>query len=789
MDIAAHQKQRRITEAGNRPPHTQPSTFTFNARIVRDVGLYDNAARRPTEPVHPRAEQPFSEPLYSHPRATTSADQSSLLTTKCKNAIPQSKADVPAGSEPPKPAAKRRARGSRTAGKLAPLLEMPVDIWFEIVSHLTPKDLLHLSRTSKHFRAMFMHRAQKHLWAAARRNVGLPDPPEHISEPRVAAVLFSSTCFGCGKRGLQYDLGLVVRYCKACMTEKVKQGDTLQAEYEIALDDLMPVFQLLPCSRRWWTYGNVDRNNELYDSYDAAQFESILIQHYALVENSDETALHTFIDERTRVALAAREFSKGLEGWENEQYAAKQKIERAREENIEEKLFSIGYTEADLIDLESWAPPGTVHSWKALVRQPHPLTPRIWKNIRPRLEALLAEAKAERERDEQRDRRSVREAELRDVYAEFLQDAPTADGPLPCATDAAQLPAVRALLDEDGARVPVTAGRLQAVLSALQEAARAHRAQLAQAVWAHLAERAHPRQRPSAWHGDPDDVYDGSAQWDAGWDDGWRTPPPRKFTPEELKNLPGVPPDIAPGSDDILGLATALFRCSYCVDRDGLPLDGAGDAVYSVAELAAHVHAEHAAHSPRARPRVDGEVARKVLKTLGLPADARYEDVSGRIVCRCATFRHPATLAQLVSHIMWETSLYGALEECRSFSACPDAVLADAHAFARGAPFLRLLGAGEVFAPPPLSDAEAALAARWARSSDGKPVACRICAGCATLPPDSPFWTRNPGMDDVPYVPRAPAMEPAVLVRHVRTTHGREARLDDAQEVRAVVEH
>lgn len=29
---------------------------------------------------------------------------------------------------------KRRARGSRTAGKLAPLLEMPVDIWFEVRS-------------------------------------------------------------------------------------------------------------------------------------------------------------------------------------------------------------------------------------------------------------------------------------------------------------------------------------------------------------------------------------------------------------------------------------------------------------------------------------------------------------------------------------------------------------------------------------------------------------------------------------------------------------------------------
>ncbi|EKM51188.1 uncharacterized protein PHACADRAFT_104034, partial [Phanerochaete carnosa HHB-10118-sp] len=65
-----------------------------------------------------------------------------------------------------------------------------------IVSHLTLRDLLHLTWTSRHFREMLMSKSRKHLWAAARRNDSeLPDPPPSISEPRLAAVLLSSFCF------------------------------------------------------------------------------------------------------------------------------------------------------------------------------------------------------------------------------------------------------------------------------------------------------------------------------------------------------------------------------------------------------------------------------------------------------------------------------------------------------------------------------------------------------------------------------------------------------------------
>ena len=65
----------------------------------------------------------------------------------------------------------------------------------QILRHLKPIDLLHLSRTSKVFRAFLMSRASTHFWRTARANIeGLPDCPEDLSEPAYAHLAFDSRC-------------------------------------------------------------------------------------------------------------------------------------------------------------------------------------------------------------------------------------------------------------------------------------------------------------------------------------------------------------------------------------------------------------------------------------------------------------------------------------------------------------------------------------------------------------------------------------------------------------------
>lgn len=102
----------------------------------------------------------------------------------------------------PKVLAKTHKRGN--AGKLAKLIDMPLDVFFEvssllsfasynatfischdrpqITSKLKPVDILQLSRVSKDFRSMFMSRGSRHVWVAARRNIpSLPKCPDDLS--------------------------------------------------------------------------------------------------------------------------------------------------------------------------------------------------------------------------------------------------------------------------------------------------------------------------------------------------------------------------------------------------------------------------------------------------------------------------------------------------------------------------------------------------------------------------------------------------------------------------------
>lgn len=63
-------------------------------------------------------------------------------------------------------------------------------------------DLVNLSRTSKALRRLLMSRKSMWVWIAARRNTGVtgaPDPPEDMSEPAWALLLFGPAV--CSVRG------------------------------------------------------------------------------------------------------------------------------------------------------------------------------------------------------------------------------------------------------------------------------------------------------------------------------------------------------------------------------------------------------------------------------------------------------------------------------------------------------------------------------------------------------------------------------------------------------------
>ena len=114
---------------------------------------------------------------------------------------------------------KRSTKASRTAGRLAELLDMPMDVLFEvrlysfsssrrllmppnartlpcqIFGHLNPFDLLRLARMTREFRRVLMHPSSTSVWKAARAHItDLPDIPPGMSEPAWANLVYDSRC-------------------------------------------------------------------------------------------------------------------------------------------------------------------------------------------------------------------------------------------------------------------------------------------------------------------------------------------------------------------------------------------------------------------------------------------------------------------------------------------------------------------------------------------------------------------------------------------------------------------
>ena len=67
-----------------------------------------------------------------------------------------------------------------------------VTVFSQIASYLRPRDLLNLSRSSKHVRAVFLHRSSLAVWKRVLRKAGLPECPDDLVEPQYTSLVFDT---------------------------------------------------------------------------------------------------------------------------------------------------------------------------------------------------------------------------------------------------------------------------------------------------------------------------------------------------------------------------------------------------------------------------------------------------------------------------------------------------------------------------------------------------------------------------------------------------------------------
>ncbi|KAF5330282.1 hypothetical protein D9619_006077 [Psilocybe cf. subviscida] len=130
---------------------------------------------------------------YLSSRGDNGDEEAPKKKKKTKAGRKRKAAGTHAKSDSAKPPAAKRRQGNR--GLLKDVVDMPLDIVYEIFGKLSPGDLLTLSQTSKDLRNILLSKSSASIWKEARGNVpGLPDCPPDLSEPQHANLCFMKHC-------------------------------------------------------------------------------------------------------------------------------------------------------------------------------------------------------------------------------------------------------------------------------------------------------------------------------------------------------------------------------------------------------------------------------------------------------------------------------------------------------------------------------------------------------------------------------------------------------------------
>ncbi|KAH9855825.1 hypothetical protein C2E23DRAFT_552119 [Lenzites betulinus] len=359
--------------------------------------------------------------------------------------------------EAPKPPVETKPRRFRNVGKLAKLLNMPLDVFFEIASHLHPLDILRLSRTSKEFRTMLLSRTSRHVWAAARETVVPPLPacPAHLSEPKYATIVFENLCMACGagRSIANVDYAIPVRLCVACWRANVRKGSVLMKESkskDIIANVLLAMPQAKPARYTPRPQREQFKNNTLKTLFYEGEFLSVVADIRTRIAQGDsEASIEAFIENRQTEAMERINFSCEMAIWDNlnvrTHRVADRDAQAERTAAIEEKLKEMGYERSDY-------PKGSHYcEFMMMFWQPRKLTTKIWNTIRPKLVSMLDAERKRRAAEAFTLKWQRRKKQLAIRYEEFLlTDRDDRKSMMPGFADLyAEIPSLKSLMTAD----------------------------------------------------------------------------------------------------------------------------------------------------------------------------------------------------------------------------------------------------------------------------------------------------------------------------------------------------
>jgi hypothetical protein len=294
-------------------------------------------------------------------------------------------------------------------------------------------------------------------------------------------------------------------------------------------------------------------------------------------------------------------------------------------ESVEDKLLELGY---DKSTYPKWN-----YKFDSMFSQPRDLTPQstrgidvnyfwmphwpcvvpVWKTIQPKLEAMLEEEREDSLRRQHDTRLSQRRTEFRTIWDAFLTEIDDYEREtMPTFRDTHLLPSVATMLDEDGAQIPATQERWEAIKESCLLEVEGHRSKIIRDLQMTMKK---------VKDGDQSDVD------------------------TEIMS------DLGENAPDVLSDPAAIFSCcyNYCKQLHSYPAILHHSYVdHGVSEWKTGKHG-YSAQIPAA--------VSMVLTAVGLPPTttrADLDNVDGRFVCLCGhpKYRKPLTFVKLVRKLL-----------------------------------------------------------------------------------------------------------------------------------------
>ncbi|KAL5525719.1 hypothetical protein ACEPAG_7056 [Sanghuangporus baumii] len=245
---------------------------------------------------------------------------------------------------------------------------LPPELFLDIISYLSPGDLLSLRGVDRSYKQYFDSPESKVEWKASEQNFGLPECPPELSHQKYAALIFGKSCMKCSRfRSTKHFFFSKIRLCKECFTENIKHGKDIIPLHVLHCGSIEDVYSLAPCVSLAGRQRVVRWNSQFCYDQRFRQFGRCV--YY-------EPALKAAFDRQLAEAL-----DKWLVEWQTRQPELISVQKEMLRHEATRRLKSLGYSDVQLNnnnDEPGW-------KWDELIEKPRALTDRSWNVLLPQL--------------------------------------------------------------------------------------------------------------------------------------------------------------------------------------------------------------------------------------------------------------------------------------------------------------------------------------------------------------------------------------------------------------------